>query len=107
MMWKISAKNCEYRDRTKLTCFEASRAKCFNCQHFIISDTISKKSVLYFRTEQNRPNMSVYPSLEDMKVDHMMQVQSLNLEKVKKSEISATMPSSLILYDCKPLNFPL
>ena len=107
MMWKIPAKNCEYRDRTKLNCLEASRAKCLNCQNFIISDTISKKSVLYFRTEQNRPNMSVYPSLEDMKVDHMMQVQSLNLEKVKKSEISATMPSLLIWYDCKPLNFPL
>ena len=52
MMWKIPAKNCEYRDRTKLNCLEASRAKCLNCQNFIISDTISKKSVLYFRREQ-------------------------------------------------------
>ena len=60
-----------------------------------------------YTSEQNRPNMSVYPSLEDMKVDHMMQVQSLNLDKVRKSEISATMPSLLIWYDCKPLNFPL
>ena len=91
MIWKIPAKNCgersphsEDRHHTKLTCFEALRAKNLNCQNFIISDRISKKSVSYFRTEQNRPNMSVYPSLEDMKVDHMMQVQSFYLEKSER-----------------------
>ena len=51
--------------------------------------------------------MSVYPSLEDMKVDHMMQVQSFYLEKVRKNEISAMMPSSLIWYACNPSIFPL
>ena len=80
-LWREVTLHSEDRDHTKLTCFEALRAKNLNCQNFIISDRISKKSVSYFRTEQNRPNMSVYPSLEDMKVDHMMQVQSFNLEK--------------------------
>ena len=110
MIWKIPAKifgerspNSEDRDHTKLTCFEALRAQCLNCQNFIISDPISKKSVLYFRTEQDRPNMSVYPSLEDMKVDHMMQVQSFNLEKVRKNDLRDDAFTDLV----SPFNFTL
>ena len=47
--------------------------------------------------------MSVYPSLEDMKVDHMMQVQSFNLEKVRKNDLRDDAFTDLV----SPFNFTL
>ena len=51
--------------------------------------------------------MSVYPSLEDMKVDHMMQVQSFNLEKNQKEWNLLDDAFFADLICLQPFDFPL
>ena len=59
MIWKIPAKNCgersphsEDRHHTKLTCFEALRAKNLDCQ--ILSFPTQFPKNLSYTSEQNR-----------------------------------------------------